>query len=175
MRSGLHPAATAAPPARAKVAAALVEALTLPPHCVEAEEAVLGCMLGSPAACGWALEHVTAEDLYRPAHRTVFQVISELAAVGEAVDAITVLHALRRHRQLADVGGAPFLHTLVQAPPTFANVAHYARIVIEAAARRRVMDLGARLIVGAASPDTDPATVAAEIRAALERLEAGER
>jgi replicative DNA helicase len=175
MRTGLHAVAADAPPAQPSPAAALLEALEQPPHCAEAEEAVLGCMLGSPAACGWALEHLTAEDFYGPDHRTIFLAISDLAAAGDPVDPVTVLHALHRRRQLGDVGGAPFLHTLIQAPPTFANVAFYARIVTEAAARRRLIDLGARLIVGAASPDLDPASLAAEVRADLEPREAGSR
>jgi hypothetical protein len=57
---------------------------------------------------------------------------------------------------LADVGGGPFLHTLVQAVPTVANAGHYARLVAETARRRRVIDLGIQL----AHSDADPAVLA---------------
>ena len=58
--------------------------------------------------------------------------------------------------ELADVGGGPFLHTLVEAVPTVANAAHYAQLVADTARRRRVIDLGIRL----AHSDADPAVLA---------------
>ena len=54
------------------------------------------------------------------------------------------------------MGGGPFLHTLVQAVPTVANAGHYARLVADAARRRRVIDLGIQL----AHSDADPAVLA---------------
>jgi hypothetical protein len=69
---------------------------------------------------------------------------------------VTVLGELDHSGELADVGGAPFLHTLVQAVPTVANAGHYAQLVAETARRRRVIDLGIRL----AHSDADPAVLA---------------
>jgi replicative DNA helicase len=69
---------------------------------------------------------------------------------------VTVLGELDDSRELADVGGGPFLHTLVQAVPTVANAGHYAGLVAEAARRRRVIDLGIQL----AHSDADPAVLA---------------
>jgi replicative DNA helicase len=69
---------------------------------------------------------------------------------------VTVLGELDDTRELADVGGGPFLHTLVEAVPTVANAGHYARLVADTARRRRVIDLGIRL----AHSDADPAVLA---------------
>jgi hypothetical protein len=74
----------------------------------------------------------------------------------QPTDPVTVLGELDDSGELADVGGGPFLHTLVQAVPTVANAGHYARLVAEAARRRRVIDLGVRL----ANSDADPAMLA---------------
>ena len=79
-----------------------------------------------------------------------------LADRGQPTDPVTVLGELDDSGELADVGGGPFLHTLVQAVPTVANAGHYARLVAEAARRRRVIDLGIRL----AHSDADPAVLA---------------
>jgi replicative DNA helicase len=126
-----------------------------PPHNLEAEEAVLGAIL----AAGRLLAEVTAvleeADFYRPAHRTIWRAILRLADRGEPTDPITVLGELDAG-ELADVGGGPFLHTLVQAVPTVANAGHYARLVAETARRRRVIDLGVQL----AHSDADPAVLA---------------
>ena len=107
-----------------------------PPHNTEAEEAVLGAIL----AAGRLLADVTAvveeADFYRPAHRTIWRAILRLADRGQPTDPVTVLGELDHSGELVDVGGGPFLHTLVEAVPTVANAAHYARLVAEAARRR---------------------------------------
>ena len=95
----------------------------VPPHNVEAEESVLGSMLLSKDAIAEVLELLREDDFYRPAHRTVFRSVLELYGHGDAVDAVTVAEELRRNGSLADIGGAPFLHTLVASVPTAANAA----------------------------------------------------
>jgi replicative DNA helicase len=125
----------------------------VPPHNVEAEESVLGSMLLSKDAIAEVLELLHEEDFYRPAHRTVFRSVLDLYSHGGAVDAITVSEDLRRNGALADVGGAPFLHTLVATVPTAANAAYYARIVKEAGVLRRLIDVGTRIVqVGYETP-----------------------
>jgi replicative DNA helicase len=127
-----------------------------PPHNLEAEEAVLGAVL----AAGRLLVEVAAileeVDFYRPAHRTIWRAILRLADRGQPTDPVTVLAELDHAGELAEVGGGPFLHTLVEAVPTVANAAHYARLVADTARRRRVIDLGIRL----AHSDADPAVLA---------------
>jgi replicative DNA helicase len=125
----------------------------VPPHNVEAEESVLGSMLLSKDAIAEVLELLHEDDFYRPAHRTVFRSVLDLYSHGGAVDAITVSEDLRRNGALADVGGAPFLHTLVAGVPTAANAAYYARIVKEAGVLRRLIDVGTRIVqVGYETP-----------------------
>jgi DnaB-like helicase N terminal domain/Protein of unknown function (DUF3987) len=113
----------------------------VPPNDVGAEEAVLGAMLLSVDALRRVRSKLAAGDFYRPAHSLIFEAISALHDAGEPADAITLEARLRRGGQLADVGGAPFLHTLLEAPPTTANADYYARIVGELAGRRRVIDI----------------------------------
>jgi replicative DNA helicase len=127
-----------------------------PPHNLEAEEAVLGAVL----AAGRLLAEVAAvleeADFYRPAHRAIWRAILRLADRDQPTDPVTVLGELDDRGELADVGGGPFLHTLVAAVPTVANAGHYARLVADTARRRRVIDLGVRL----AHSDADPAVLA---------------
>jgi replicative DNA helicase len=116
--------------------------------------------VGAVLAAGRLLVEVAAvleeADFYRPAHRTTWRAILRLADRGQPTDPVTVLGELDHAGELADVGGGPFLHGLVQAVPTVANAGHYARLVAEAARRRRVIDLSIRL----AHADADPAYLA---------------
>jgi replicative DNA helicase len=136
----------------------------VPPHNVEAEESVLGSMLLSKDAIAEVLELLREEDFYRPAHRTVFRSVLELYGHGDAVDAVTVQEELRRNGSLADIGGAPFLHTLVASVPTAANATYYARIVKEAGVLRRLIDVGTQIVqLGFETPqDTERAVDIAE-------------
>jgi hypothetical protein len=127
-----------------------------PPHNLEAEEAVLGAVLASGRLLAEVAGLLEEADLYRPAHRAIWRAILRLADRGEPTDPVTVLGELEQAGELADVGGGPFLHTLVEAVPTVANAGHYARLVAETARRRRVIDLGIQL----AHSDADPAVLA---------------
>jgi replicative DNA helicase len=127
-----------------------------PPHNLEAEEAVLGAVLAAGRLLAEVAGLLEEADFYRPAHRTVWRAILRLADRGQPTDPVTVLGELDHAGELADVGRAPFLHTLVQAVPTVANAGHYARLVAECARRRRVIDLGIQL----AHSDADPLVLA---------------
>jgi replicative DNA helicase len=127
-----------------------------PPHNLEAEEAVLGAILASGRLLAEVAGLVEEADFYRPAHRTIWRAILRLTDRGEPTDPVTVLGELEHAGELADVGGGPFLHTLLEAVPAVANAGHYARLVAETARRRRVIDLGIRL----ARSDADPAVLA---------------
>jgi replicative DNA helicase len=121
-------------------------------------------MLLSKDAIAEVLELLREDDFYRPAHRTVFRSVLELYGHGDAVDAVTVQEELRRSGALADVGGAPFLHTLVASVPTAANAGYYARIVKEAGVLRRLIDVGTQIVqLGFETPqDTERAVDIAE-------------
>jgi hypothetical protein len=127
-----------------------------PPHNLEAEEAVLGAILASGRLLAEVAAVLEEADFYRPAHRAIWRALLRLADRGQPTDPVTALEELHHSGELADVGGAPFLHTLVQAVPTVANAGHYAQLVADAARRRRVIDLGLRL----AHSDADPAMLA---------------
>jgi replicative DNA helicase len=127
-----------------------------PPHNLEAEEAVLGAILTAGRLLAEVAVLLEEADFYRPAHRAIWRALLRLADRDQPTDPVTVLGELDDSGELADVGGAPFLHTLVQAVPTVANAGHYAQLVAETAHRRRVIDLGIRL----AHADADPAVLA---------------
>jgi replicative DNA helicase len=117
-----------------------------PPQDVAAEQSVLGGMLLSKDAIADVVEILKSNDFYRPAHATVFDAILDLYGRGEPADPITVAAALADSGQLARMGGAPYLHTLMNMVPTAANAAYYARIVSERAVLRRLVEAGTRVV-----------------------------
>lgn len=117
-----------------------------PPQDTAAEQCVLGGMLLSKDAIADVVEILRSNDFYRPSHSTVFDVILDIYGRGEPADPITVAAALTDAGDLARVGGAAYLHTLISSVPTAASSGYYARIVAERAVLRRLIDAGTRIV-----------------------------
>jgi replicative DNA helicase len=116
-----------------------------PPQDVTAEQGVLGGMLLSKDAIADVVEILRVSDFYRPAHATVYEVATELYSKGEPADTVSVAAELHRQGSLDRIGGAPYLHTLIESVPTAANAGYYAKIVAEKAVRRRLVEAGMRV------------------------------
>ncbi|HEY7143712.1 MAG TPA: replicative DNA helicase [Streptosporangiaceae bacterium] len=103
-------------------------------------------MMLSKDAISDVLEAIRPADHYRPAHQVVHEVILDLYGRGEPADAVTVAAELTKRGDIARVGGAPYLHTLIASVPTAANAGYYARIVRERAILRRLVEVGTRIV-----------------------------
>ncbi len=130
----------------AEIAARAGDFERTPPHDLAAERCVLGGMLMSKDAIADVMEVIGPDDHYRPAHQLVHGAVLELYGRGEPADPVTVSDLLAKRGELARVGGAPYLHTLLASVPTAANAGYYARIVRERAILRRLVEVGTRIV-----------------------------
>ena len=112
---------------------------SVPPHSTEAERSVLGAMLQNTGALNTAVETLTPDDFYVPAHRFIFEAAKYLADTHRAVDLITMDAELDHRGTLAGIGGAEYLIELVNFVPTVVNVKDYIRIVSEKSTLRRLI------------------------------------
>ena len=112
----------------------------VPPHQIDAEKSVLGCMLGSSRAVMLAQESLTKDDFYDPAHQEIFDAMMHLTSTSQPVDLVTLQNELTRRGKLEGVGGLDYLLDLSQFVPTTANVGAYIRIIDEKATLRRLID-----------------------------------
>lgn len=126
----------------------------LPPQHLEAEKAILASILTDNHALNVCVEHLQPEDFYKEAHQIIFRAMIELSSKNEPNDLITVAAVLEGKGQLDSVGGAAYLSLLVDATPTAANVATYARLVREKSLVRRLI-AAATEIVGDCYGDDD--------------------
>lgn len=72
----------------------------IPPNDVEAEQAVLGCMLLDKDAVVSALEVLKPEDFYREENKLIFTAILNLYNASEPIDLITVKEELISIRKI---------------------------------------------------------------------------
>ncbi|WP_407699398.1 replicative DNA helicase [Streptomyces alkaliphilus] len=142
-----------------------------PPQDLEAEQCVLGGMMLSKDAITDVVEILEPGHFYKPAHETIYGAITGLFTRGEPVDPITVTNALQRAGELARIGGAGYLHALIQTVPTAANAAYYAEIVHDRAMLRRLVTAGRRVtdlaLAGEGDVEQIQDAAAAEINAAI--------
>jgi replicative DNA helicase len=140
----------------------------IPPHSLEAEKCVLGCVLLSPReGVGACFEQFARgeEFFYDPRHQTIFATIVELCDQQAAVDVVTLGARLQDKGVLETVGGYAYLNALMDTVPSAANLGYYLTIVREKYLLRRLISTCTRL-AGEAYEET------ASVGAFLDRAEA---
>src|SRR5690606_21865822 len=133
----------------AEIARRVTDKLRLPPHSVEAEQALLGGLMLDQRAWDQIADVVTADDLYRADHRLIFAAIGTLVERNQPPDAVTVSEYLERTGQLEAAGGLPYLARLVEDTPSAANIRAYGRIVRERAMLRQLIQIGGDIAASA--------------------------
>ncbi|MFL2556241.1 MAG: replicative DNA helicase [Gammaproteobacteria bacterium] len=104
-------------------------ALKLPPHSIEAEQAVLGGIFLNKEAWDKVAEHVNEDDFYRKDHRIIFRAISKLSNEGQPCDIVTVTEWLESHQLLDEAGGMSSIASLAENTPSAMNIKSYADII----------------------------------------------
>lgn len=103
----------------------------IPPHDIEAEQAVIGSMLTDKDAVMEAVEVLKPESFYREDNKLIFTAIVNLYNKSEPIDLVTVKDELFSMGSFEKVGGFEYLVTLPDKVPTTANVQKYIKIVEE--------------------------------------------
>jgi replicative DNA helicase len=124
-----------------------LQAPTVPPQNLDAEESVLGAMMLSPGAIAAVSEILSSDgrEFYRESHAKIYRAALALYAKGEPVDAITLVDEIDERGELEDVGGKVRIHELAALVPAAANSGHYARIVHESATLRGLIHAGGEI------------------------------
>ena len=113
--------------------------LKVPPHNLEAEQAVLGGVLLNNDAMNQLMDILSSDDFYREANATIFEGMTLLYNESEPIDVITLSEALTRKSQLEKVGGIDYLAVLVQSVSTSAGIVYHAEIIRASSVRRQLI------------------------------------
>jgi replicative DNA helicase len=116
-----------------------------PLHDLDAEQSVLGGMLLSKDAIEDVLAILKPDQFAAPKHETIYRAIIDVYGHGDPADPITVSAELTKRGEISKVGGASYVHALVQTVPTAANAEYYAEIVREKAILRGLDQAGRQI------------------------------
>ncbi len=111
----------------------------VPPHDDEAERGVLGGVLLSNDSYFKIADSLNPDDFYRPAHKIIYQAVVDLFQKKQAVDLVTLASRIRDMEALDQVGGPPYLASLIESVPSAGNIEDYAQIVFARSIRRKVI------------------------------------
>lgn len=129
----------------------------LPPHDLQAEEAVLGCLLLDGEVMYRLTALIQPEDFFREQNRWLYQASLAVFSRNQAVDQVTVGHELSRTGKLDDAGGPAYLLHLQSTAPSSFEVEHYAGIVHRLSRMRQLISAAGQIAALGydAGPDVD--------------------
>lgn len=127
----------------------------VPPHDLEAEQAIIGSMLTDIDAVISAIEILKEEDFYREDNKAIYTAILNLYNRAEPIDIITVKSELESMGKFEQVGGLEYLAELPEKVPTTANAMKYIKIVEEKSTLRRLIKTANEIIELGYSPTED--------------------
>ena len=127
----------------------------IPPHDIDAEQAVLGSMLTDKDAVIAAIETLKEDAFYRDDNKAIYQAILNLYNRSEPIDIITLKDELESMNKFEQVGGFEYLASLPEKVPTTANVQKYIKIVEEKSILRNLIKTANEIIELGYDPTED--------------------
>ena len=115
------------------------------PHNLEAEQALLGCLLFDNGAYERLYDGLMARHFYEPFHQRLFSMIEEQIRVGHLAEPIVLLDKFKNDQAFNDLGGIRYFADLVDRAPPAANASDYARVIYDLALRRELIRLGGEI------------------------------
>jgi replicative DNA helicase len=128
------------------------DAVKVPPHSIEAEQAVLGALMLDNNAWDKIIDQVSENDFYQQNHRLIFKALSELAYRSSPFDVLTISEMLKQRNQLEEIGGELYLFELAKNTPSAINITAYAKIVRERSILRQLISVSHEIAQTAFQP-----------------------
>ena len=127
----------------------------VPPHSLEAEEALLGSALLSRNAVSRLMEEVRPADFYSPSNQTVYEAMKGLFDTGKPIDTVTVSELIFKDSKNSKSINASYIARLVDNVPSSANFERYIEIVLEHSHRRKLLKASGRIELLAMAMDKE--------------------
>jgi replicative DNA helicase len=133
-----------------------VDSLRLPPHSIDAEQAVLGGLMLAARAWDQVADRLREEDFYRHDHRLIFRGIGQLSEQNKPCDAVTLGEWFESQGLAEQVGGTGYVIELASTTPSAANIVAYADIVREKSILRQLIEVGTSIANDGFQPEGRP-------------------
>ncbi|HMO94851.1 MAG TPA: replicative DNA helicase, partial [Tepidiformaceae bacterium] len=146
----------------------------LPPHDIEAEEAVIASLMVDPQAMLAVIGILKPVDFFREKNGWVYDACVSLWNRDEVINQITVAHELATKDLLEDVGGQTYLADVIRRLPTSLGAEFYARIVKRDATYRGLIHAATGIMQMAYEAPAEIEGVFSRAEDLIQRLRGGE-
>jgi replicative DNA helicase len=127
----------------------------LPPQVLDLEEVVLGALMLEKNALNAVVEFLKPEHFYLETHKEIYTAIVDLFKATEPVDMRTVVNQLRKTAKIELVGGAYYIAELTSKVSSAANIEYHARVIMEMAIKRELIQVASQIQSDAYEDTTD--------------------
>lgn len=116
------------------------------PHNLEAEQALLGCMLIDERVPMNVLSEIKTEDFYSEAHKKIFDAMSNVYQKSMPIDFITITDELEKEGILSEIGSISYITDLTNSIPSSANYKHYVDLIKRDSILRKLIYSGQNIV-----------------------------
>ncbi len=117
----------------------------VPPHNIEAEQAVLGALLLNWSAMSEVVSLLRPDRFYSLQNQVIYEAMQKLFSKNATGDTISLINELTVENKLEQAGGAAYIASLTDTVPSAANIDYYAEMVLDRAARRDLIHISSEL------------------------------
>ena len=117
----------------------------VPPHNIEAEQAVLGALLLNWSAMAEVVSTLRPDRFYSLSNQVIYEAMVKLYTKSATGDTISLINELTVENKLEQAGGAAYIASLTDTVPSAANIDYYANMVLDRAARRDLIHISSEL------------------------------
>lgn len=119
---------------------------SIPPHSIEAEQAVLGALLVDwKNAMPEVVTSLPEERFYAVQNQLIYKAMKVLFSESVTGDTLTVINELKKEGNLEKAGGAAYIAELTDKVPTSANIKYYIDIVLDKSYRRDLLKVSSEI------------------------------
>ena len=117
----------------------------VPPHNIEAEQAVLGALLLNWGAMSETASRLRVDRFYSLQNQVIYEAMMKLYSKNSTGDTISLINELTVEGNLDKAGGAAYIASLTDTVPSAANIDYYTEIVLDRASRRDLIKISSEL------------------------------
>lgn len=121
-------------------------AMRLPPHNLQAEQALLGAIMANNKAYHAVADFLRPEHFADSVHATLYRSLADKISGGGVGDAVWLAGRYANSPVLEEVGGAGYIAQLLSCMVGIINAAEYARAIADAWSRRELISVGEDLV-----------------------------
>jgi len=116
------------------------------PHNLDAEQALLGCLLIDEKVPLTVFSEVKSEEFYSNAHKQIYDAMLEIYKKNMPIDFVTLTDELENLGILNEVGGITYITSLTNSVPSSANFKHYEELIKRDAMLRKLIESGQNIV-----------------------------